>query len=60
MKSAYSVFKKENAFWYEESNQNTFEEIGKKINSFVDDNDVVLLKGSHSMGLEKLVPFLAK
>lgn len=60
MKSAYSVLKKENSFWYEESNQNTFEEIGKKINSFVDDNDVVLLKGSHSMGLEKLVPFLAK
>ncbi len=61
MKSAYSVlFKKENSFYYEEGGQRTFGIISREINSYAEDNDVILLKGSHSMELEKLVPLLVK
>jgi UDP-N-acetylmuramoyl-tripeptide--D-alanyl-D-alanine ligase len=46
--------------WYNESNDKNFAEIAEAINLTASDNDVILLKGSHSMQLEKLVPLLAK
>ena len=61
MKAAYSVlFKKENSFYYEEGGERTFALISSQINSYAEDNDLILLKGSHSMELEKLVPLLVK
>ena len=42
------------------SRQETFKNIAEDINKVAKDNDVILLKGSHSMGLEKLVPVLQK
>ncbi len=44
--------------WYNESNDKNFAEIAEAINLTASDNDVILLKGSHSMQLEKLVPLL--
>ncbi len=44
--------------WYSESNASNFEAIAGDIISRAGDNDVILLKGSHSMQLEKLVPLL--
>ena len=61
MKYAYEILeKKECAFWYEKSDQETFGTIAREINSFAGDNDVILLKGSHSMELEKLIPSLVE
>ncbi len=61
MKKAYEALEsKENADWYENSSDDTFVKISDAINNLADDNDIVLLKGSHSMQLEKLVPLLAK
>ena len=60
MKYAYDVLEnRENARWFEDSGEKTFNTIVDEINNLADDNDVVLLKGSHSMGLEKLVPLLS-
>ena len=47
------------AKWYNESNDKNFAEIAESINFAANDNDVILLKGSHSMQLEKLVPLLS-
>ena len=44
--------------WFNESNDKNFETIAGDINSLAGDKDVILLKGSHSMQLEKLVPLL--
>ena len=44
--------------WFDQSNDKNFEAIAADINQFADDKDVILLKGSHSMQLEKLVPLL--
>ena len=44
--------------WFNESNAANFEKIANDINQLAGDNDVILLKGSHSMQLEKLVPLL--
>ena len=61
MKAAYCVLNdKENSCYFTESSESNFKEIGRKINSLAGDNDVVLLKGSHSMELEKLVPYISK
>lgn len=61
MKAAYAVlFKKENSFYYEQGGEYTFGLIADDINSYAEDNDVIVLKGSHSMELEKLVPLLVK
>ena len=46
------------AKWFNESNDKNFKEIAEAINLTASDNDVILLKGSHSMQLEKLVPLL--
>ncbi|MCR5187811.1 MAG: UDP-N-acetylmuramoyl-tripeptide--D-alanyl-D-alanine ligase [Treponema sp.] len=59
MKAGYDILQnKEKAFWYEEKGQDTFCKIADKINSVADENDVILLKGSHSMELENLLPLL--
>ena len=62
MQTAYDVVKQENAevlaTWYSESNDQNFAEIADAINERAAGNDVILLKGSHSMQLEKLVPLL--
>ncbi len=47
-----------NVKWFNESNDKNFEAIAGDINQLAGDNDVILLKGSHSMQLEKLVPLL--
>ena len=61
MKYAYEVIEeKGKTHWYSESGNQTFENISKEINKVAEDNDVILLKGSHSMELEKLVPLLSK
>lgn len=59
IKAGFEVLnKKENAFWFEEKGDKTFCQIAEKINLVAGENDVILLKGSHSMELEKLVPLL--
>ena len=49
----------QSARWFEESCEKTFCAIAEDINVLAEDKDVVLLKGSHSMGLEKLEPLLS-
>ncbi len=44
--------------WFNESNDKNFKAIADDINLHAGDKDVILLKGSHSMQLEKLVPLL--
>lgn len=59
MKNAFDVLsEKNNARWYEKSDEKSFADISNEINDKACDNDVILLKGSHSMELEKLVPLL--
>lgn len=59
MKYAYDVLTEKNrAHWYEKSGSETFNHISTVINEVAVENDVILLKGSHSMELEKLVPVL--
>ena len=62
MKAAYDILQEDNAClsarWFEESCEKTFDQIAADINSVAEDKDLVLLKGSHSMGLEKLEPLL--
>lgn len=58
MKSCYDAIKnKENVLWFEESSPMNFEMIGEKILEKVNGNEIVLLKGSHSMELDKLIPY---
>ena len=62
MKAAEAVcWKSQNKIsvkWFNESNDKNFEVIADDICKLADDKDVILLKGSHSMQLEKLVPLL--
>lgn len=61
MKYAYDVLDGvNNSHWYENSNDETFNLISGEINKYAQENDVILLKGSHSMGLEKLIPVLVE
>lgn len=61
MKAAYSVLaNKENYFYYKDGGLQTFGIISREINSYAEDNDVILLKGSHSMDLEKMIPLLVE
>lgn len=60
MKAAFDVLENKSAArWFEESCEKTFSEIAEEINQLAADNDVILLKGSHSMQLEKLLPLLS-
>ena len=62
MKSAFDASladdDKIKAKWFDSSSDKNFETIAADINLLAGDNDVILLKGSHSMQLEKLVPLL--
>ena len=61
MLQAYEMIdNKENVFLYDESSEENFHKIADKICSLVEEKDVVLLKGSHSMSLERLIPMLAE
>lgn len=51
---------KSGIYYFEDNSEKTFNEISKKINELCKKDDVVLLKGSHSMELEKLVPMICK
>ena len=51
---------KKNIFWYEEKSESVYNKIAEEINKVADKNDVILLKGSHSMELEKLEPLIRK
>ncbi len=60
MKAAFDVLENKSAArWFEESCEKTFETVAQEINQLADEKDVILLKGSHSMQLEKLVPLLS-
>ena len=59
---AYEVLTKINdksAMWFEQKGEETFNQISDDINSYAKEEDVILLKGSHSMELEKLIPLMA-
>ncbi|MBP5519526.1 MAG: UDP-N-acetylmuramoyl-tripeptide--D-alanyl-D-alanine ligase [Treponema sp.] len=59
MKFAFDVLEnKDSSWWFEKSSDENFSKISEEINKYACDNDVILLKGSHSMQLEKLVPLL--
>lgn len=58
MKACYeSVKNKEDVVYFEESSPSVFEKIGEKILEKANGNEIILLKGSHSMQLDKLVPY---
>ena len=46
--------------WYKEKGEETFCDVASQINEFVTENDLVLLKGSNSMELSKIVPLICK
>lgn len=59
MKAAFAAIEnQQNVKWFEESGDKTFESIKEAVLSAAADKDVVLLKGSHSMNLEKLADLL--
>ena len=59
MKSAFLLLNQnKNVFYYDDTGDAVFERVAAHINSYAQDGDVILLKGSHSMGLENLVPHL--
>ena len=64
MKAAYEVIQNEHKDYlnnsaYRES-IDSFEEIAGAINEMVEEKSVIVLKGSHSMQLEKLLPLIKK
>ncbi len=59
MKAAFAAIENQQKVkWFEESGDKTFESIKEAILAAAADNDLVLLKGSHSMNLEKLADLL--
>lgn len=65
MAVAYDYIKNDGTFenkacYFEENSDENFEEIAKSITEECDDGDVILLKGSHSVSLEKIIPLLVK
>lgn len=59
MKAAYNkIENKEAVIWTEKNDENAFAQIAAKINEIAKNDDVILLKGSHSMALENLAPLL--
>ncbi len=45
-------------FYYSDNSDKNFEDIAKKINQNSSEDDLILVKGSHSMSLEKIEPLL--
>ena len=59
MKAAFAAIENQQKVkWFEKSGDKTFESIKEAILAAAADNDLVLLKGSHSMNLEKLADLL--
>ncbi len=59
MKNAYRMLAgRKNVYWYEVATENNYKKIADRITGLSESNDVILLKGSHSMQLEKLEPIL--
>jgi UDP-N-acetylmuramoyl-tripeptide--D-alanyl-D-alanine ligase len=55
MKAAYEVIKnRPNVLWFEQNSEEVFDLVVKTINHAVKKNDIVVLKGSNSMKLEKV------
>jgi len=46
-------------FYYDNNSKECFEEIAEKINEKALEDDLILLKGSHSMALEEIIPLLS-
>lgn len=46
--------------YFEQKDNSVYESIAKEICDFCKDNDVILLKGSHSMALESVIPLISK
>ncbi len=64
MKYAFDYIKNVDSSFAEKTvyvnDKENFETIVSKINEYCSDNDVIALKGSHSMSLEKLLPMMKK
>ena len=61
MEFAYKELKGvSNVYYYTESNTEVFNKIANVINEVIEDKDVILLKGSHSMELDKLYTMLSE
>ncbi len=57
MKNAYQMIEgRDGACWYEAASDENYTNIAERVNAIAGDKDVILLKGSHSMQLEKLEP----
>ena len=57
MKNAYQIIEgRDGAYWYETASDENYKNIAERIIGLSREKDVILLKGSHSMQLEKLVP----
>ena len=60
MNYAYQEVSSKNAFYFINNGEEDFCQIMNKIEELAENNDVLLLKGSHSMQLEKLVDLFLK
>lgn len=62
MEAAYKVAcnGKSECMWEAENNADAFAKLADKINTIAKAGDVILLKGSHSMALENLIPEMVK
>lgn len=61
MKFAFDVLEdKANSLWFEKNDEATFVKIAEKLNEIAKSDDVIILKGSHSMQLEQLEPLMIK
>ena len=60
MKAAYEICNGKNIVYYETNSEEYFKKISEKIISVAEENDLVLLKGSHSMHLENIIPLLSR
>ena len=57
MKNAYQIIEgRDGAYWYETASDENYKNIAERVIGLSGEKDVILLKGSHSMQLEKLVP----
>lgn len=61
IEEAYKILSEyKNVKWFQEKTNEVFEKIASEVNKNLSNFDVILLKGSHSMELEKLVPLIEK
>lgn len=60
MHACYEMLNNKNdVLYFTESSPENFEIIGEKILGITNGNDLILLKGSHSMELEQLIPYFS-